>query len=256
MRTDLGERDYTLLALAGLLVALVILVDEGYGGWAIVPLACGALGVLVPGTVGSPFVLLVLLVMLTGKSWFVGLGRDPLMEDTPLSVLIFAMAVFAYVAAHARLLTIRRYAVPPDARRGLKAPSGRVAGRWLLPAEPTRRSASALPPGEFWALGASVPAFVLVAYLLWLRVALDQTPNALDVPPELWRLLVIIWAGVVALALVYTMTSYLGRFNAGREESLMYLQDQLWNATRGEQRRINSWRTWARLRRERKEQGR
>jgi hypothetical protein len=30
----------------------------------------------------------------------------------------------------------------------------------------------------------------------------------------------------------------------------VYLQDQLWSATRGEQRRIQRWLAWARLKRE------
>jgi hypothetical protein len=29
---------------------------------------------------------------------------------------------------------------------------------------------------------------------------------------------------------------------------MLFLQDELWKETRGEQRRINRWRAWARLR--------
>lgn len=253
MNNSPGVRDYTLLAMAGLLIIMVLLVDEGLGWWAVLPLACGTMGVMLPGTVAVPFVLLVLLVLLGGKGWFAGWAFERI-PDSPLSVLLFAVAVFVYVAGHTRLLTIRRHAVPPDTRREKKPGHDRLTGRWLLPAEPTKRSVSLLPEGEFWVLAASVPIFVLVAYLLWLTVALEPVPDMIDIRPQLWRALVILWAGVIGLAGVYTLTSYLGRVHASREESLMYLQDQLWAATRGELRRINSWRAWSRLRRERKEQ--
>ena len=48
--------------------------------------------------------------------------------------------------------------------------------------------------------------------------------------------------------------AWLGRMLASRQQSLMFLQDQLWAQTRGEQRRINRWAVWARLRRQRKEE--
>lgn len=254
MNASSGERDYTLLAVAGLLVIVVVLVDERVGWWALMPLTGGLLGILVPGSVGVPFVLLSIVVMLALRGWFQWHVFGPPEDPSPLAVAFFAVGVMAYVAGHTRLLAIKRHAVPPDTRRAKEPRGDRVEGRWLLPAEPTRRTA--LPSGEIAVLAASVPAFVLVAYLLWLRVALEPTPLLLDVPLQVWRILIIVWAGMIGLAVVYTLTSYLRRSLASPEESLMYLQDQLWAATRSEQRRINSWRAWARLRGERREGGR
>ncbi|MFO0846469.1 MAG: hypothetical protein U0797_29550 [Gemmataceae bacterium] len=247
------ERDYTLLAVSGLMVVGVLLVDEGLGWWTVVPISGGLLSVLVPGSVAVPFVLLAavaLLVMRSALPWFFPQDGDP----SPLAVAAFAMGALAYVAGQSRVYAIKRHAVPPDARRRRRPATERVEGRWLLPAGPTRRSA--LPSGEVAVLAVSVPAFVLVAYLLWLRVALEPPPDLLDIPVPLWRVLVVAWAGLFGLAAVYVLTSYLRRSLASREESLMYLQDQLWAATRGEQRRINSWRVWGRLKGERAEGGR
>jgi hypothetical protein len=36
------------------------------------------------------------------------------------------------------------------------------------------------------------------------------------------------------------------------EEATLFLQDVLWKETRGEQRRLNRWSAWARLRHNRK----
>ena len=41
-----------------------------------------------------------------------------------------------------------------------------------------------------------------------------------------------------------------GWMSAGRDEARIYLQDQLWSATRGEQRRIQRWVMRERLKRE------
>jgi hypothetical protein len=250
-----GARDYALLALAGLLIVAVVLVQEDLGWWAAAPLAVGALGVLVPGLVGPTVVLLLLLVLLAAQGWMWqnpwGVGRPSALMD-----LVLAMAVLVYVAAHTRLLTIRRHALPPDPRRERRPPGRRIAGRWFLPQGATRRSAGLLPPGEFVALAAGVPVFALVAYLLWVRAALEQPPAQMDVDVRLWRALLVVWGAGVALLLGHAFLSYLGRARAGREESLLYLQDQLWGETRGEQRRLNAWLTWARLRRQRKEEGR
>jgi hypothetical protein len=55
------------------------------------------------------------------------------------------------------------------------------------------------------------------------------------------------------LAATAALLGYLRWARATPEESLLYLQDQAWAATRSEQRRLNRWLIWARLRRRQKE---
>jgi hypothetical protein len=84
----------------------------------------------------------------------------------------------------------------------------------------------------------------------------EPPPAWLDLDPTLWRLLLLVWGMGLGLAGLHAFLSYVGRIQASREESLLYLQDQLWSQTRGEERRINRWAVWGRLRRQRKEEGR
>ena len=71
---------------------------------------------------------------------------------------------------------------------------------------------------------------------------------------HMWRALLVVWLMGIALAGAYSFLAYLGRAQASAEESLLYLQDQLWTEMRGEQRRINRWVVWRRLRTQRKEE--
>src|SRR5262249_51141816 len=119
----------------------------------------------------------------------------------------------------------------------------------LLPRKPTRRSGEPVPAGEVARLLVAAPLFALAAYLLWVNVAFTEPPELLDVPVPIYRAVVVVWAGALALLAGHVLLAYLGRVHAGREEGLVDLQDQLWDATRGEQRQAYRWLAWARLRR-------
>lgn len=250
-----AERDYRLIALAALLLLYLLLTQQNLELWGVLPLALGALGLFVPGTVSPPFVLGVVLTLLVFQpqlaSGFPGWMRQ---RTSAVEDLLLAAALLGYLIAHTRLLTLLRHAVPPDTRRARKPEHDRLRGRWLLPSKATRRSAASVPPRELPALLLSVPLFALVAYLLWIRIGVETPPETLQISPFLWRALLVVWGGGVTLVAVYALIAYLGRAQAGLDESLGYLQDQLWAATRGEQRQIQSWSVWARLHRERKEQ--
>ena len=102
----------------------------------------------------------------------------------------------------------------------------------------------------------TAPLFFAMAYLLWTWIGVFSPPAWYDLPPSLWPIVVLIWAGVIVLALVWTYLAYIGRTLASEEESLLFLQDQLWAETRGEQRQINRAVAWTRLRRQKKEEKR
>ena len=69
-----------------------------------------------------------------------------------------------------------------------------------------------------------------------------------------------ILAIIVALVLgVVVASAFLGYWRSAaqtREQAALVLQDAVWAETRGEQRRLNRWLAWARLRRREKEVGR
>jgi hypothetical protein len=247
-------RDYSFLAIGALAVCGMILYFQGPGVWGLVPVLIGLLGVLLRWGMAAGLYLVALAGWLIANAlWAPPQWRLP---PSPMTDLMLAAASLAYVAAQMRLQTLTRHGVPPDPRRELRPPGKRMAGRWFLPGPPTGRTATGASAGEVIVLLASIPIFALAAYLLWVRLAGKRGPDPGSLPAPLWQCIVVVWVVAILVAVGYTVLSYLERILAGPQESALYLQDQLWTATRGEQRRINRWLVWARLRRQRKEEKR
>lgn len=248
-------RDYTLIALAALAVLFLVLFVEGPGVWAVVPVVIGVIGVLARWSAGPPLFLLALTFLYGIGNLLVGLPMSYRPQPSPLIDAVLAMAALAYVAAHMRLLTLTTHGVPPDPRRRRKPLVGRVAGRWLLPGDPSRRTAARGAAGELLLFLVAVPAFTIVAALLWVPLGLEESPYRRLLPDRVWHFFLVLWAMLVVLYLARSLLGYLGLARANREQALLYLQDQLWTATRGEQRRITRWLGWSRLKKQRKKEG-
>jgi hypothetical protein len=118
----------------------------------------------------------------------------------------------------------------------------------------TKREAQGPRGTEILLLLVTAPLAVVLGYVLWGVVVVEPQPAWLRIRGELWRAILLIWSGGIALVLAHGLQSYLGNVFKGREANLLYLQDELWTATRGEQRRIWRWLTWARLRQQRKKE--
>jgi hypothetical protein len=71
----------------------------------------------------------------------------------------------------------------------------------------------------------------------------------------LWRGRALLWVLGVGVLFVSGVLSYLAWNPKRRAEAEVFLQDTAWRETRREQRRINSWLVWARLRRGRGKEG-
>jgi hypothetical protein len=248
-------RDYTFLALGALALCGMVLYFDGPGIWGLLPVLLGMIGVLVRWGAAPALYLVTLLVVLILPDrllWLLGAPSGH-RGEVELTDVVLAAASLIYVAAQMRLQSLVRHGVPPDLRRKRRLLSPRLVGRWFLPGQPTHRSGAA-GGGELLLLLIAAPGFALVAWLLWMRLALEPSPEPGSLPPVLWQIVVIVWAMVIGLAGMHAFLGYLGRARASPEESTVFLQDQLWGATRGEQRRINRWLVWARLRRQRKEE--
>jgi hypothetical protein len=253
-------RNYSLLAVASLVIMALLLASEGGPGvWGLLPVLVGLIGLLTRWPAAPVFVLLTILATLVIVRQF----TIPLLVEQPpglLGDMLLAMCMLAYSAAHMRLVTLTRHSLPPDPRRKRRTPGRRVVGRWLLPQPPARRTAWQGNAGELMALLASVPLFAIVATLLWVRLVLDMTLSqgvrGQILPDVVWQAVLVIWVVAVAILCARAFLAYLARAQASPEESLMYLNDQLWDATRGEQARINRWLAWARLRARQKEEKR
>jgi hypothetical protein len=245
---------YTLTALVALVFITVVLLQYGFDSWAVVPLVGGALGVLLPGTVAPALVLVLVMVMLAIRFRAVWgtFGYFQFYYESAMLDFLLALAALVYLAAHSRLLTIKTHAVPPDARRKLRPSKGRLLGRWLLPQEPTRRSASLVDLGEIIVFLTSLPIFAILATVVWTEWMRYQESPLFRVPDSLWQAMLVSWVVLLGIAVCYVVQGYIRRTFASREESLLYLQDQLWQQTRGEQRRIHRWLTAKRLGQQRK----
>jgi hypothetical protein len=220
--------------LAALLAVGATLMKCGAGSFALVPLLFGVLGIVFGWRSAPLFVLVALAVTVLQPLPAVTMY---LFSTSPVSDVLLSAAVLAYLVAQHRLYSLRLAAVPEE-------PARRVGRKSVKPSPaPTRP-----PPAE--AEGEAVLALVAVglataaALGLWTVVHFVRAP--LDIRPAAWRLAVVVWVVGGVLLLAAEAIGYFGLRRQSREEAALFLQDQLWRETRGEQRRINRWRAWAR----------
>ncbi|MBY0232971.1 MAG: hypothetical protein K2W96_27115 [Gemmataceae bacterium] len=252
--TPPAVRDYTLLGLGALLVLAVVLLQAEYGVWALLPVVPGLLAVLTGWSLGAPVVLLMLTILLVLGSPYRGAPRNfvpsPQLED-----MILAAATVAFVAAQMRLCSLLGGALPDDRRRKALLATARAKGRWLPLEAAPRRSPERVAASELVLLLGLAGAFALAGWLLAVRVQVEFSPAELHLPDDrIWRAMLVAWALGLAIAAGKAVSSVLGWQAATRQEAATYLQDQLWSATRGEQRRNWRWIIRARLEREKREE--
>jgi hypothetical protein len=245
-------RDHKLLVGVALAVIALVLYQDNYGTFALLPIVPGLLSLMVLSPVGPPAVLTVLSFVLLAGNWLRGYPQW-YRSAFGLADLVLVVATLVYVAAHWRLLGLVKQALPGDARRGKKVARQRLRGRWLLPGDAAKRTPARVPARDLFVLVGQAVLFGVAGYSLLIRLSLETAPPEVPVPDRAWQILLAAWAGGLALVGGYLAFTVLRWVMAGREEALLYLQDQLWSATRGEQRRIDRWVVWARLRRQRKE---
>ena len=88
-----------------------------------------------------------------------------------------------------------------------------------------------------------------LAQVCWNLLPVDHP--YLDFPSPVWRAVVVAWIIGAGLYVVFGLLDYWSQRSMNAEEAAVFLQDVLWKETRGEQRRLNRWHVWARLRNQR-----
>jgi hypothetical protein len=271
-----GARNYTFLGLTALVVLLLALVARGLGTWSLLPVLLGLASLLGRWRGGSVVLVLAVTVLLFGSSLMrTSLRPDLPLIATPVSDLLLTAAVLGYVAAHYRLIGLTRFVFPRDPRRGAEPPRrpGEPVPRGRRPGlmVPQRRSPETATPAELGLLLASLPLFCGLALLgqKWLvpgRPSLnafrDQANSGAYYEHEiflmnagqalvdaLWQGRPLLWWVGGGVLFAWAVLSYLGWRRMRSAEAALVLQDTVWAETRGEQRRINSWLVWVRLRR-------
>jgi hypothetical protein len=165
-----------------------------------------------------------------------------------LADVMMCIATLAYFIGHYRLHGLWFGVLPPDSRLALlPSLSGRgVGGEGTDKQSPPRvRSEESLSAAELVTLVFSVPLFALLAQFAFLL--LKQQWTGIELPPRWRQFLVTAWILLLVMFLAAHAFRYWRRLQMDRVSALLMLQDILWNETRGEQRRLNRWIAWAKL---------
>jgi hypothetical protein len=147
-----------------------------------------------------------------------------------LADVMLCIAMLAYMIGHYRLLGLWFGLLPADARQS---------------ADDQARAASSLSAAELVALIVPIPAYALIAQLA--SFAVKQPWTFIELTPRWKQFLVVAWAILFGMFLAAHFFRYWRRLQMGRFTAQLLLQDELWQQTRGEQRRIQRWIVWKRL---------
>ena len=233
LRSHPAVRNYMLFCLGALFLLVVCLTDRGLDWWCLAPASIGCLTLLAQWRHGPPLVLLSLagLLGMPGPRYVRGYPSGSLFQTPSFMDLVLCFVVLAYVLGHYRLLSLMRS---------------------IFPAESRRRSADLVTPWEMASLGVVLPIWSGLAVMIWAWLMEGEPP--LDMSPLVWRVVRIVWTVLGLLATTGIVVHYVRLTTATPEESILYLQDELWRQTRREQSRLHHWLTWARLRAQRKKE--
>jgi hypothetical protein len=218
----------------------------------VVVLLVGAVGIIYPIRL-SP--ILVYLVRLSPMLVLIGIATPMAAEQHYVNLrfagafqtarildaadMLLCMAGLVFFIGQYRLHGLWFGVLPADARQARGAPG-----------PPTRRSEESLRPAELALLIFTVPAFALSAQLAGILFKVQWSLIDLPAGPTWdWKhLLFVVWAIMLAIFLAAQMFGYWRRLQMDRATALLMLQDMLWSETRGEQRRIQRWLVWKKLR--------
>jgi hypothetical protein len=246
-----AARGYLILCLVALGFVLLVQLERGAGLGGLLVVLVGLLGVLGRLAAGPILFLLVLggqqflrHAALTGH----GLHWYNPGWSVEVSDVVLCGAVLAYVLAHYRLLGLVRQVVPLDPRRREGPPRWHFWRlQWLPRVVQERRSARAVSRVEVGLLVMSLPLAALLAQVFWAGLARPR--EVLGLSTRLWRVLLVAWVLGIGVFLTAAVLRQLRRRAMTPDEAALQLQDVVWLETRREQRRLNRWLAWKRLRR-------
>jgi hypothetical protein len=243
-----GIRQYQLLSLVALGVIFVADLQDGVLLLSLLVLMVGLFGVLSRLRLGPILVVLVVAAGQLGRqlAW----GRLRLAQVFPvqrigLNELVLAMGVLAYVMAHYRMQGLMLNIVPRDPR--LRVGPSRWFRRPKLLSH--RRSGGLVTPHEVGWFLLCLPLWVLVGQLLWTVLAPPRIVFGLAPGPI--RVILGAWSLGLGIFVTIALLNLWRRRQNSPELAALSLQDVLWKETRREQRRLNRWLAWWRLKQSR-----
>jgi hypothetical protein len=216
------------VGLALLAVILVALLSRKIGPVAVLPVALGVVGLTIRFRPAPLLTLLMVAMMLYWEEGSDPAGRVVLTGAHAFSFsdFILSAALLGYFIVHYRLL-------------------GLAEG--MVPADPRRASASSLQPGansrvapsaEIGRLVLSLPVWALGAYVAW-RILPFFKPPIVDLAIRPWQGSLVTIALLVGIQAARALIGYARWRRLTHTEALLYLEDTLWQETRGEQRFVS-----------------
>ena len=169
-----------------------------------------------------------------------------------MSDFILCTATLAYLVAQYRLQSLLDHVFPIDSRRREGPPRwhvGLMSLRYQPEIAKERRSSEQVSREEIGMLILVSALWAALAQACW-NVFPWRLGNP-GFPAQVWRAILLTWIAGASLYFVFSLIHYWSRRHMTADEAMLFLQDELWKETRGEQRRINRWRAWASLRNKR-----
>jgi len=265
---DDGIRHYTFLCLTALGVMTLALYVRGLETWSLVPALAGAFFAVTRARIGPIAVLLLVTWLLCGQQWP---GVHPWVLANAVadavSVLFFDAEVIpftqrisqldrgrfriwdlalcagllGFTAAHYRLQGVATQIFPADPRRMMAARRNQLSGPWRV-----HRPAGLVDTRELRSLLAPLPLWIGLGWLCWQWLKRRETD--LDIDNRMWRLMLFSWLAGLVFLVAASLIRYLAQTQARPEEAALVLQEAVWRETSREQRRIQRWLVWGRLR--------
>ena len=245
-----GLVHYQVLAAFCLAVVVLVQLQAGLLLTNLFGALIGALGIVLRLRLAPMlFVVFVAIAQLTlaHNDHFVYINRTMVLND-----VLLCAAVLGYVSCHFRLQGFWHGILPTDSRLRTGAPL-RVFP-WIrrkAPLVAEKRNAHLITPRELAWLVATLPLWAVVAQLA--NKLIPWGWYLLGFPAPFVRILVVLWLLVVGFAVVGAVLSYWKHRDRDAAKAQLYLQDILWRDTRGEQRRLNRWLAWWKLKHQRDE---
>lgn len=245
-----GIRQYQILCLVSLAVIFLADLQDGVLLLSLLILAVGLFGILSRLRLGP---ILLLGVVAAGQlarqlAW----RRLQLPQVSPLQRiniydLVLGMGVLGYVLAHYRMQGLMLNITPRDPRLRFGP------RRWFRRPQVLshRRSAALVTPHEVGWYLLCLPIWVLIAQLMWSVLAPPRIVVGLAPGPV--RIILAVWTLGLAIFITSALLNFWRQRQNQRELAALSLQDILWKETRREQRRINRWLAWSRLKQESRE---
>jgi len=173
-------------------------------------------------------------------------GPSPDRVSIALTDVILCAALLGYVVSHYRLQSIWYHVLPTDVR--LLSGSPRRVFPWIMKRVPMveeKRSSTQVTPWEIAWLVVTLPVWAIIAQMSLALVPQDS--SILGIPPHWFRILLFLWLLAVGFWVVHSFLQLWKHLRHDRFKAQLYLQDLLWQDTRGEQRRVNRWLAWWKL---------